>query len=152
MKPATIILALTAITVGVVAWLQHSLVLVHAAGSNLHWLVVLVAVPVVQGLIAAMVSPRPYLHSLAASVLAAGALYGLYAKVFWKQPPSELMVIGVFGTLTLMSGFGVTLARGIKPPKVKMKKGAVKQMLLVGYHLLAIAAAVVTIIGFLRQG
>ncbi|MDF1561755.1 MAG: hypothetical protein P1V51_01855 [Deltaproteobacteria bacterium] len=138
-------------TVLVVAYLQASLVLVRLGGSELHWGVILFAVPVANGLAAALLTRKAYLASFLSSLLASGVLLVLYRTIFWKEPPSLVQAAGFFTTLALFSGFGVTGSKLIGGRARRGGHDAARRAVLVLYHLLAISAAVVTLVSYLQK-
>lgn len=138
-------------TVLVVAYLQASLVLLRLGGSELHWGCILFGVPLLNGIVATLLTRRAYLASFLSSGLAALLLFALYRLVFWQVPPSLLQAGAGFSTLALFSGFGVTAARLFGRRSRLRGSGAARRALLMGYHGLAIAAAVVTLLTYLKR-
>lgn len=145
------VFVLAVATVVVVAYLQASLVLLRLGGPELHWGCILLGVPLTNGVIASVLTRRSYLASFLSSLLSAAVLFVLYRTVFWSTPPSVVQASAFFATLALFSGFGVSAARALGRRTRRRGSGAARGALLVAYHLLAVAAAVVTLLSYLQR-
>jgi len=145
------IFLLTVATVMAVAFLQASLLLYRMGGSALHWGGILLCVPLLNGVLATLIARRAYLCSFYSSLISATVLLALYHQIFWKQAPSWLLGVAFFLTLALFSGIGVSLSRLFFRRRRRASQNFARLTLIVAYHLLAIAAAVVTLMGTLSH-
>lgn len=154
-REGRVALWLAGATVVFVGLLQHSLVLVPRGGLLLHWASILLVVPAVQGVAAALLCPRaPYKITFLASLAAATVLLALYATVFWRTPPERRYAVALFVSLSFASVLGVSLFQlftGRRIRGVSRKNAhAAKRALLALYHIVAVVSAIVTIVAFLR--
>lgn len=145
------IVALAAFTVASISALQHTRVVIIHTTAPVHWVVVLFIVPIANGIGSVLVIRRyPYLSSLLSSAIATVVLFFLYTNFFWRQPPTTLQAAAFFANLALFSGLGVSLARGVLAGSRRRAQVSMKRGFILAYHTLAIIAAVVTLVGFIR--
>ena len=95
------------VVAGTTYYLQSSLAVFKKYGSYTHWTVVLVAVPLIAGLLMRLArSYYPLLNSMVGAIASAAILYPQY-KTFWAVPPT-MMHLAVYVVIVLGFGFIAT--------------------------------------------
>lgn len=95
------------VVAGSTYYLQSSLTLFKKYGSYTHWSVVLVAVPLLAGLLMRLARISfPLISALLGAVASAALLYPQY-KTFWAVPPT-LFDVAIYVTIVLGLGFIAT--------------------------------------------
>ena len=97
------VLMFIAVVAGSTYYLQSSLLVFKKYGSHTHWTIVLVAVPLIAGLLLRLTRAyHPLVCSLLGAVTSAALLYPQY-KTFWAIPPTAID-LGIY--IVIVSGLG----------------------------------------------
>ena len=138
-------------TISSVSAIQYSLWLVHHTSIFVHWLVILFAIPFLNGILASVLFPSgANAVAFFSSFISAFILFLFYRFWFWHSPPSVLAGTILFVNLTFFSAFGVMayknwVALFLGKRHRRRKK---TNILVYLYHTLAIVSAIVTILGY----
>ena len=93
-----------AIVSGSTYYLQSSLVVYKGHGAHAHWATVLIAVPLVAGLLMRLARIIfPLISSILGAAASAALLYPLY-NIFWAEPPT-MIDLAIYVTVVLGIGF-----------------------------------------------
>lgn len=93
-----------AIVSGTTYYLQSSLVIYKQYGAHAHWMTLLIAVPVVAGLLMRLMRIiYPLISAILGAAASAALLYPLY-KGFWAEPPTPTD-LGIYVVAILGIGF-----------------------------------------------
>lgn len=100
-------LMFTVVVAGTTYYLQNSLIVYKKYGSYTHWTIVLMAVPLLAGLLMRLARTHyPLLSSLVGAAASAALLYPQY-KTFWAVPPTSTH-LAVYIVIVLGFGFIAT--------------------------------------------